>query len=165
MKHKQLHNIPDSGFKVPKNYFERLDAHILTEIKLGELPQTPGFKTPKDYFSNFDKRLIEKVSEEKEVKVISLSRWKKTMASIAVAASLLLLFQVSFNNPEPVTFGTLKTASIEYFLQQEDYSNDDLARLFSENELSTSDFIDYTVSEDIANEFIETVDIEDYILN
>jgi len=83
-----LHNIKETGFKAPKDYFDNLEDSILSEIKLKESSSDTGFKTPKDYFETLEDRIIEKTSEKKTPKVISLLNRRNLIYISSIAAQL-----------------------------------------------------------------------------
>ena len=82
-----------------------------------------------------------------------------------IAASFVLLLSLFYNNEDKININAIDTASIENYLFQEDYTNDDLATLFITDNISEADFIDITISDDTLNEYLENVDTEDFILD
>ncbi|TXD84706.1 hypothetical protein ESY86_03140 [Subsaximicrobium wynnwilliamsii] len=160
-----LHSIKNSGFKVPDGYFDQVETAICNDISLREKIEASGFTTPKGYFEHFEDHLLGQLPKEENDKAIPLYNRTKVIFAIAIAACLVLMLSILFNTTQELTFDTLETAAIENYLEEEDYTDDDLATLFMENELSTFDFIEVKISEDTANEFIDSIDIEDYILN
>ncbi len=155
-----------SGFKVPKDYFAHSDEHILNVSHLKESASDSGFEVPSDYFENFDARVLSKLEQEKEVKVISIGHWKTVIAAIAVAASLILAFNLFMSTPQPLSFDSLETAAIENYLEESDYTSYELATLLSENNLITDHFIDNNIDEDQLEAYLlDTNNLEDLITN
>jgi len=169
MKKENIHNITSSGFKTPANYFESLDAQILERIADKEIISgidDPGFTVPKDYFDSVENIVLEKLVSETEQPVITLKS-KRTLYYVAgIAASLVLLVSLVFNNTnDTLNINTIDTASIENYLYQEDYSNDDLANLFKTDYMSETDFIDINISDDYIEQYIDNIDTEDLNLD
>ena len=54
-----------SGFKVPKGYFETIEAAVMTELIADRFPKKHGFTTPKGYFKALDDDIASKSIEEK----------------------------------------------------------------------------------------------------
>jgi hypothetical protein len=75
-----------------------------------------------------------------------------------------LFFSLFFNNSRNISFDDLETVIIESYLYQEEYSDDELALLFNNDELSITDFTDYSLSKEMIDQFIEDLDIEELIL-
>ena len=98
MKKNNLKNINKTGFKVPQDYFENFEDILLSELKLKGASAHSGFKVPKGYFENLDGQIINAIEKDKDHKVIPLFAWKKVAYAAAVAASLVLMFNVVFNS-------------------------------------------------------------------
>ncbi|WP_460219601.1 hypothetical protein [Psychroserpens sp. MEBiC05023] len=152
----------NSGFKTPKNYFSQLEEQIFNEVHLIDKTETSGFETPDGYFDTVEQNILANITKENDTKVISLMQWKKVMYVGAVAACLVLMFNIIFQGSEPLTFETIETAAIEDYLEDEDYSGDELASLLTEDELNKDNFIDNKLSEEnIEDYLLDNVDIED----
>lgn len=159
MKNNNLHNIKSSGFKTPNDYFESFDQKLLDKLKdedkLNTI-KTTGFKVPNDYFETVDSKILNAIDNTKETKVVALFSWKKAAYVAAVAASLILMFNIIVNTKDKLTFDSLETASIENYLAEEDFTSYELATLLTEEELNSEAFINTSISED---------SLEDYLLN
>ena len=159
MKNNNLHNIKSSGFKTPNDYFESFDEKLLAKLKdndkLDAIKST-GFKVPNDYFETVDENILNAIENTEETKVVKLFSWKKAAYVSAVAASLILMFNIIFNTKEKLTFDSLETASIENYLAEEDFTSYELASLLTEDELNSETFINTNITED---------SLEDYLLN
>lgn len=159
MKKKNLHHIKFSGFKVPDHYFDSFDELLLNRLKESntlEGIQNSGFKVPEQYFETFDDKLAKAMSSsEKDVKVIPFVTWRKVAYVSGIAASIVLiigLFSIFYNKP---TFGNLETASIESYIVDEDFTDEDISSLLSED-LTMDNFMDSHLSDS---------NLENYILN
>ncbi|MEH6535719.1 MAG: hypothetical protein V7719_04955 [Psychroserpens sp.] len=164
MTQKKLDTIKTSGFKIPKDYFSQVEEQILNEVHLKDKVDTSGFDVPESYFESFEEKIFNKIEAETETKVVSLIGWKKIIYASAIAAALVLMFNVFFSS-EKITFDSLEIASIENYIEQEDYSNYELASLLTEEELSKDNFIDNEIPENSIEDYLlEHVEIEDLII-
>jgi len=103
------------------------------------------------------------ILEEKPV--ISFKSRTKFYYIAGLAASLVLMFSIVINNDSEIAIDSIDTVAIENYLYQEDYTSDELASLFKPNEISETDFIDITISDETLNEYLETIDTEDLIID
>lgn len=157
MKNNKLHNIKNSGFKVPLNYFEGLEDSILAEAKLKSLVSDSGFKTPEGYIENFN------VSVKKETKVISIFSRKNMLLVSSVAAAIVLFFSLNVFDNSPLTITDLDNTTVENYILDETEIGD-LTSLFQNNELSETQFIDYSLSDETLDSYLETIDVNDLYL-
>ena len=166
MKNKNLNSIKSTGFKVPKDYLESFDEMLLNKLKEAnplEHVQNAGFKVPEGYFDSFEDKLSQRLSSEKEVKVLPLFSWKKAAYISGVAASIILMLGLfkTYNN-EP-TFGSIETASIENYIFEEDFANEDFASLVSED-LTLNKFMDSNLIDSKLEDYIlDNASVEDYL--
>ena len=154
MKNENLHNIKDSGFKIPQNYFEGLEDSILAEAKLKNLVSNSGFKTPEGYLDNFT------VSVKKETKVISIFSRKNMLMVSSIAAALVLFFSLNVFDNSPLSYNDLDTTTVDNYILDETEIGD-LTALFQDNELSEGQFIEYTISDETLNSYLEDEYIQD----
>ena len=161
----KLHNIKETGFKVPKDYFESFEDAFLNEIKLKEITTDSGFQVPDNYFDSLEDKITSAVNQEKEIKVIKLVTWRRAAYAAAIAASLVLMFNIYFNQKSPVTIDTIETASIENYILNEELETTEIASLFIGDDLSDVQLIhDGFSSESIENYIFDNVEIEDIII-
>lgn len=161
----KLHNIKETGFKVPKDYFGSLEDVILTDLKLKEMAPETGYKVPENYFESLEHKITNAIVPEKEVKVIKLFTWRKAAYVSAVAASLILMFNIFFNNTNNVTIENIETASIENYILNEDLESSEIASLFTDEDLSDVQLInDGYSSETLENYIFDNLEIEDIII-
>jgi len=156
MKEKHLHNIKNTGFKTPNNYFEELEESILIETKLKSIAKNTGFKTPKEYFGTFETSAI------KGSKVIPLYKRKVITYISSIAAAALLIFSfIIFNKTNGID--SLDTASIDNYILEEVESSD-IVSLFLENELTENQFIDYDFNDKAIDTFLENEDVNNLMI-
>ena len=167
MKNKQLHNIKSTGFKTPDNYFESFDESLFLKLSENELTSkidSSGFKVPDNYFETFDDKVIKAIEENEATKIISLGNWKKIIYVSGIAASLVLVFNLLFATENELTFSDLETASIEYYLINEELSAYEIAPYLGSNELDSDDFIDTKMkASDIEAYLLQNSDVEHLI--
>ena len=166
MKKNSLKNINKTGFKVPKDYFENFEDILLSELKLKKTSAHPGFKVPKDYFENLDDQIINAIEKNKNHKVIPIFSWRKATYIAAVAASLVLMFNVLFNKKERLNMESIETASIENYILNEELETNDIASLFSDEDLSEITSIKNSLSSETLEDYVlDNLDINELITN
>jgi cell division protein FtsL len=164
MKTNKLHTIKNAGFKVPKDYFTSLEDVILNDIKLKEIAPSSGYKLPENYFDSLENKITSAVIPHKEVKVINLFTWRKAIYVAAVAASFILMFNIFFNNTKIITLDTIETASIENYIINEELETNEIASLFTDEDLSEVHLINDTYNtENLENYVFDNLEIEDII--
>ncbi|KAB1069408.1 hypothetical protein F6U93_03595 [Tamlana haliotis] len=159
MKTNKLHNDKSTGFKVPEGYFDALDDKIMSQIKnaspLNAVMES-GFEIPKDYFNTVEDNILAGIEkQEKQTPVIPLFSKKTILFASSIAASVLLLFNLSVFENKP-TFDSLDTQTVENYILNEKISTSELASLFSDEELDESIFSESDIDDE---------HIEDYLLN
>lgn len=141
MKKNKLAFHQKSSFKVPENYFETLEAHVMANVDSLSAPksiqkgQNP-YKIPKDYFEEFDSRLFEKLEETpKPGKLISLFNRESYYYIAATAAVFVaIITTVFFNDPEPVENPAIEMLALEDYIDESmEFSTFDISELFQED--------------------------------
>lgn len=166
MKKNKLHNIKSPGFKTPDNYFESFEDKLferLNENESIEGIETHGYTIPKDYFDTVETNVFKKLNTE-DRPVITLKPRTKFYYVAGIAASFVLLLSLFLNQKNSISIDTIDTVALESYLYQEDYTNDELASLFTSNEISETDFIDVSISDETLSQYLENIDTEDLIL-
>jgi len=165
MKKNNLHNVKSSGFKTPDNYFESFDADFferLNEKEAIKASEFSGFTVPENYFDAVEHTILEKVQNKPEKPVINLKPKSTFYYFSGIAASIVLLFSLVFNN-DNISIDNLETEILESYLYQEEYSNEDFASMFKTSEISETDFIDIHISDETLNQYLENIEPEDLI--
>ncbi|CAM3492565.1 hypothetical protein [Aequorivita lipolytica] len=153
---KKEKNIPD--FKTPKGYFETFEERLFSKIAEEKFPKSRGFKVPKNYFDKFEESVIGKLNvSEKPTKVIPLFSRKYFGYAAAIAACLLIGFNIFNQKTDNSNLDALQLAAIDTYIEEGNL-NLDLYEVTS--------FID---DEDIANLDFDTQQftdaaLEDYLL-
>ncbi|MCL6294394.1 hypothetical protein [Jejuia spongiicola] len=168
MKKINLHNIKTSGHKTPEKYFESFDDRLFSKLRDGnelDTIKSAGFKVPNDYFETVNDKILSKLENKNEAKVIPLFSLKKVAYVSAIAASLVLMFNVVFNTPEKVTYESLEIASIENYLVEEDFTSYEFASLLTEDELNSEVFTNTDISEESLEDYLlDNANIEDLLI-
>ncbi len=164
MKQDKPHTNNSSGFKVPKGYFEGLEDEILNTVKLKKKVNDSGFKAPEHYFDSLEDTILDNVSEKSPTKVIPLFRKAPLIYASAVAAAVILLFNLSIFKSEP-TFDTLDFETLESYVLNENIGSYDIATLLSEDDLIDENFIEYQTEDHTVEDYIlDHLDVEDIII-
>ncbi|MQP52326.1 MULTISPECIES: hypothetical protein [unclassified Flavobacterium] len=125
-----------------------------------------GFKIPENYFEQFEAKMMERVSKEKEVKLVSLFYKKQVwISSIAALFLLAIAIPVYFNMAKE---SNLDTNTIEsYLADQQSVGTTELIKHLTDediSELQNALAIDNVTDETIENYLSETANL-DYLLN
>lgn len=154
-------------FKTPSNYFDNLETIILNQAKLNTIVEDPGFKTPENYFENLEKTILNKTPLKKETKLIVLN--KSTLFYAASIAALIVLFfsldpfKNGTDSKSIVTIDSLDTELLDNFVLDE-VETSNLAALFTDIELNETSFIDYNLTDDTLDHYLEDLDDSELIL-
>ncbi len=164
MKQNKLHNIKETGFKVPDDYFNSLEDRILSDIKLKKISSDSGFKLPEDYFNTLEDSITDKISTSTPTKVIPLFRKRTVIYMSSIAAAVIILFNLSiFENK--LTFDSLDFETVENYIINENIGSYEIATLLSDEDLIEENFIEYNVEERAMETYIlDNLDIEDITL-
>ena len=166
MKNKKLNSIQSAGFKIPEDYLETFDDLLLNKLKNTnpiQKTKNSGFKVPEQYFESFDDRLAKALDSEKEVKVIPLLSWKKLAYISGLAASIILMVGLFNNYNSTPDFGDLETVIIENYIVDEDFSNEDIGSLLSDD-LTLNNFMDsHLIDSNLEDYILNNASVEDYL--
>jgi hypothetical protein len=165
MKKQKLENIKQSGFKVPKNYFESFDDLLLNELKLKEACKNHGFKVPNNYFNSVENNILNSIKETEKPKVIKLITWQKLSYIAAVAASLIIMFNVIVDKGT-FDMNKIETASIENYILNEELDTNDMATLFKEVDISSMSLTNNNISSETLETYVlDNLEIDELLIN
>lgn len=165
MKKQKLENIKQSGFKVPKNYFESFDDLLLNELKLKEACKNHGFKVPNNYFNSVENNILNSIKETEKPKVIKLITWQKLSYIAAVAASLIIMFNVIVDKGT-FDMNKIETASIENYILNEELDTNDMATLFNEVDISAMSLTNNNISSETLETYVlDNLEIDELLIN
>jgi len=153
-------NLQKNSFEVPDNYFNNIEDIVFAKLKAEVLYKNDTPEIPNDYFDEIDSTILKKITPKN--KVISLrNRIIKIGAPIAIAASILFAVILT-NNSQAVTFDSLSTADLDYWIEQEIINDTEIAIIFNENELSDI-YLETNASEDEIFNYLKNNEIENLI--
>ncbi len=156
---KDLNNIKNTGFKVPKDYFNILEDTILSKIKAESILKdidSPGFEIPNGYLDTLEYTVFNKLPKKENPKIISLFSKKNLIYISGVAAAIVIMFGFFWNNTNASEM-ELDYEMVESYLIDQNISSYEIASLLTEEELSNID-------SEIMNEAFNDEDMEDYLL-
>jgi len=114
---KRRENIDE--FKVPTNYFDEFENHLLNKINEEVLPKNIGFKTPTGYFNKLDVKIKRKNnSKSKEGKLIPVVSKKIFIYAASLAAIVILVFSVIKDTTRFYTLEEIEISNIENFINE-----------------------------------------------
>lgn len=154
MKKNRLHSIKQPGFKVPEDYFDNLEERLLSSAKLKEKNPTTGFEVPKDYFESLEDRLMQRVSETSEPRVMPLFRKKYLPYAVGIAASILLLFNLSIFDHQ-TTWDDIDSKTAENYVINENLGSYEIASLLDLEDIDETNFIDLNIKEEHIETYLE----------
>ena len=161
MKKEKLHNIKSSGFKTPENYFDSIEDKFFEGLKVEESIKglnDSGFTAPEGYFDTLEDKILSKLEDKPVVKLNS----RKTLYYIAgIAASLLLLFAIFFNNYDSTQ--ELSAEMVETYFENSDLDSYELAELLVNADILEEDFTIVETEykeENLESYLLENTDIE-----
>lgn len=122
----------EHGFRVPEGYFRQFPERILGIMKAEQtvegIPERDGFQVPDGYFKELPGRMAAVASEHASVRVISLNHRQWLGSFAAVAAAVVLIWNLGFRADGTTTeldFNNLAEAEVKDYL--ETYYLDELA--------------------------------------
>lgn len=158
--------IETSGLNTPSDYFEGLEDVILSKAKLNEKVSDSGFKVPENYFETIENTIIKTTIAKQEPKVISLFNRKTLLYVSSIAAAVVLFFSlpiISGSDGDIISFADVDTEFIDSYVLDETQTTD-IAALFTETELENTSFIDYNLSDETLDSYLEDLDENELIL-
>ncbi|WP_027138728.1 hypothetical protein [Gaetbulibacter saemankumensis] len=166
MKEKDLHSIKRTGFKVPENYFDTLEDYLVDEIKLKTQTTNQGFKVPDNYFDTLEDSILTQITKTKKTRVISIINKKQLAYLSGIAAAIVILFSITFNNKNTV-WSNLDIDTVENYLINENIVDSyEIASLLSDDDIDDFSPVNLEIdSEDLQDFIFENIDLEDIISN
>lgn len=147
------------GYKVPENYFQDMEESLFSKMAEEQLPANTGFDTPDGYFDKLEDRIMQNLQQSKpEPRVISIFSNKQYVYGMSIAASVVLLLALFFNDSNKVkSIDDLQISSIESYLEESmDWDSYDIAALAEEGDFTNATF---------ENEILTDESLEDYLLD
>ena len=159
----KLHNIKNSGFNTPKDYFSNLEDNIMSQVHLDEKLDKTVFKAPENYFESLEDRILNKISDNRKTKVISLATKRTILAVSSVAAAIVILFNLNLFSTD-FSFSTIETDVLEKYVSNQEFDTLDFeAELIEDIDIS-SFILEESISDaSLENYLYNTSDLEDFI--
>lgn len=161
----------NNGFSTPKNYFndheERFSSFLIEE----KISKKDVFATPENYFDTLEEEILTKVTKkEAPTTVISLKRKIYKVASIGIAASILLFLSINFYNntsKTKISFDNLAKNDIENWFLETPYeiTTEDIATIINANDLNTIDLAFTDIKSDAIEDYLIYNDDEIILTN
>ncbi|PWK17886.1 hypothetical protein [Xanthomarina spongicola] len=153
MKKSKIHNITNSGFKTPDNYFSNLEDSIISNTLLKEKIKETGFKVPDTYFDTLENTLLNKLQENKKSKVFSLFSKRTIVTVTSVAAAIVLMFNLSVFESKS-SYDSLDIEAVENYILNENLDDEELASLFNNTDFIDESFYDIDFSDETIQDYI-----------
>lgn len=175
----------DTGFQVPKHYFNQIEVEVLNTLQkntLHQVKKNEHFSTPEAYFDTIENVVLTKLKsqltqknasempvdyfdtiEDTVISKIDLHKKvkKRTLlrykyvATLAIAASIAFIFILNPFNRSEITFDSLETSDIEQFIHN---------GFVDVNTITlTAAFPDFDVNQDINNTVLSDEDLVQYL--
>ena len=150
-------------FKTPKNYFETIEDKVITTVKSNE--QENNFSIPENYFETIEDRVFEKINQEPKVINIK-TKFVRTFLPIAAAASLLLFLtlKLSDNKSPQDHLANLESSEIENWINNGDLelNSFEIASVYEDENFDDLEL--NQLNDDKLVEYLNDIDIESLIL-
>lgn len=172
MKKNKLPSKPDSGFKVPDNYFSDFEERMMNSVSsTGRLENIQksgaGFNVPAGYFNNVEAEILSKTIEKAPVsKVIPLFRKRSFYYAAAVAAIFIgIVSTVLFNPPAQTSINSVEVTAIEDYLESGsiEFSYSDISSFLFEEGYEVDNAHTYQFNDEALLDYLEE-NIEDPML-
>lgn len=163
MNKNKLHNIKQSGFKTPEDYFSNLEDTMMSQIYLDEKVDKTVFKTPDNYFEALEERITSQVLDKPETKVVSLFTKRHIIAATSVAAAIVLFFNLNLFTKD-FSFSTIETDVLEKYVSNQEFDTSNFEAALIEDIDISSFILEESISDaSLENYLYNTSDLEDFI--
>ena len=154
MKKNKLNTIKSAGFKVPNDYFDNLEEHLLITAKLHDENISAGFDIPEGYFDTLEERIVQKVPEAQASKVISLFRNKYVLYTAGIAASIVLLFNISIFDHQ-ASWEDIDAKTAENYVINENIGTYEIASLLDLEDIDETNFLELDMKDEQLETYLE----------
>jgi hypothetical protein len=153
-----------NNFNVPNDYFNEVEDIVVAKLKAEAIQKNDAIIIPDNYFDKIEDKVFNKLKSEKKSKVITLKKFTKFIAPIAIAASLLLLVYLNTTSKK-YTFDSISTAAIESYFENGGNDVDvlSIASLYTEDELKNEEIFDSTVTDSVVVNYLSEENLEEII--
>ena len=173
MSNKKLPYNAKSGFKVPDNYFQELEAKLLESItsqvkatRFTAVKRKPGFTVPANYFENLEAEVLRKTGSNLEKgKIIKLWDRKEVLYYVAgIAAVFIFIISTVLWKPSQTQIHTLEgieLTTLEKYIEEGylDMNYNEISAFISEEEFYINHMVTSDLNEEDVFEYLnETVE-------
>ena len=146
----------DTGYSVPKGYFETVEDVFSMKLQEGSLPKGNPFETPKGYFENLEDRILSKVELPKKGKVISLRKRLIQWIPASAAACILLFIGINYYTGGVVepTF-TNDEFTVWFDNNVTSITNDDISIALEDSDFEDASFLDGVIEDTEITDFLD----------
>lgn len=114
----------NSGFKVPKDYFENFEDRMIRRLEEQEAVKLPvnesGFSVPDGYFESLDERILKRTKDNTPTRVINLFKKEYLFYAAAVAAIFILMLGNFFQteSDQPIGWDDVEISAMENYIDE-----------------------------------------------
>jgi hypothetical protein len=158
-------NIKNNNFfKIPNNYFDGVETIVISKLKAEIIQENKEKAVPKNYFDSVEDAVLTKINASKKL-TISKSILLKFISPVAIAASLLLIFNI-FYQSKKITFETISTSEIDHWVENNlmEAESYQIANIYDEVTLELTNFGESITDEDVLN-YLHQEDIDNLLLD
>ncbi len=160
---KEHHKHSKTGFTTPKNYFKSFEDNLYEHL---QVPHETGYKTPEKYFDTIEDVIFKK-TVDKSPKIVTLTKPRKWLYPISVAATIILCITLFLPNNNKLSFDDVEYASLEAYIESEpiDISPLEITELYNINaeeldsinfdNLNDTNLFEYLSSETTIDDFTD----------
>lgn len=152
-------------FRTPEDYFEDFNDRFMRRLSedASNIPEKEGFVVPENYFDEVHKNILERLKSQKNP-VIQLNPYKKYYyVAASIAAILLIVFGLRWNNPQEIEFSDLANSDIESYFDANEIGLDvfEIAEVIPVDELEINDILAEHFNEEKMLDYLNE-NIDDY---
>ena len=153
-KHKAFKN---SGFTIPKGYFDSFDEELNVKIRANRFPKSPGFNTPEGYFKNF------KIESETKTPKGKLIQFNLSKFKYAAAAAILVGFISTFyllipsNRSYEKLLDNISLQEIDIWFDQNDIeiNSSDMVAVYADDLTEASELLENNFNEQNITSYLQ----------
>ena len=147
----------DTGFSVPKGYFDSVEEIFSSKLTEETFPNENGFKIPEDYLNTIEDKIISQLDFPKKGKVISL---RKRIIRFMPAAAVITIFLFLGINFMFTTETELTSDEIDLWFDDNinSISNEELFAAYDNFDLDDSKLVDNIINQENIDSFVNEND-------
>jgi hypothetical protein len=145
-KHKASKN---SGFTIPKGYFDSFNEELDTKIRANSFPESPGFKAPGGYFDTFEVKIEKQKPKGKRIEFF-FSKFKYAAAAAIVVGFLSTFYLlIPSNGSYDKLYNSISQQEIDSWFDQNEIeiSSIDMVAVYSDDLSEATDLLESNFNE------------------